>query len=78
MPKKVILHGDALKLLYTFLDYAEGHASRNHLAQAMNYDLQAFQQRAAMLRQQLNDGCCVEWDNLETALAAQAGEREAV
>ena len=78
MPKKVVLHGDALNLLYTFLDYAEGHASRSYLAQAMNYDLQAFQQRAAMLRQQINDGCSVEWEDLDAALDAQATEREAL
>ena len=60
MPKKVVLHGDALKLLYTFLDYAEGYASRSYLAQAMNYDLDAFQQRSAMLRQQIEAGCDID------------------
>ena len=72
MPKKVVLHGDALKLLYTFLDYAEGHASRSYLAQAMNYDLDAFQLRAAMLRQQIEAGCDIDWDDLEEALKEQA------
>ena len=72
MPRKVILHGDALKLLYTFLDYAA--ADPDALADAMNYDPVEFRIRSTQLGQQLQEGVKVDWDDLDKALKQQ--ERE--
>ena len=52
--RKVTLKGDALKLLYTFLDYAE--ASPDLVADALNYDPDCLRIRARQLAQQVQDG----------------------
>ena len=74
MPKKVVLHGDALTLLHTFLDYAD--ANPDQLADALNYDPIAFRLRAKQLEAQLQDGVSVEWEELEPALKQQEKERD--
>lgn len=74
MPKKVILHGNALKLLYTFLDYADAHPDQ--LADALDYDPIAFRLRVKQLEQQVQDGAKIEWDDLEAALRQQEREKE--
>lgn len=73
MPKKVILHGDALKLLYTVLDYAD--ANPDALADVLGYDPIAFRLRAKQLEQQVQDGVSVEWDELDNALSVQRREK---
>lgn len=60
--RKVILQGDALKLLYTFLDYVE--ASPDQMAAAMNYDPDCLLIRARQLAHQVQDGEKI-WDDEE-------------
>ena len=57
--RKVTLQGDALKLLYTFLDYAEAYPEQ--VADVLNYDPDCFRIRARQLSQQVQDGEKV-WD----------------
>lgn len=57
--RKVTLQGDALRLLYTFLDYAEAHPDQ--IADALNYDPDCLRIRARQLAQQVEDGEKV-WD----------------
>ena len=66
MPKKVVLHGDALKLLYTFLERAE--AEPTTLADVLYYDYSAFEARTKQLRQQIDSGKSIEWDDLDEEL----------
>lgn len=71
MPKKVILYGDALKLLYTFLDYTEAYPER--IAAALNYDHQGLQVRRALLQQQIDNGKDIPWDDLDRELKQLEG-----
>lgn len=57
--RKVTLQGDALRLLYTFLDYAEAYPDQ--IADALNYDPDCLRIRARQLAQQVEDGEKV-WD----------------
>lgn len=66
MPKKVILRGDALDLLYTFLDYTEAYPER--VAAVLNYDQRALLRRRAELKEQISNGKDVEWDDLDREL----------
>lgn len=76
MPKKVVLHGDPLGLLYDFLDCSQMPGVSDQLADLLNYHHDAFRERAAALQNQIRDGRKVEWDNLEQELAKQAAEEE--
>ena len=75
MPKKVILHGDALKLLYTFLDCTEAYPEQ--MAEVLNYDQQALMIRRQQLQEQVRDGRRIEWDDLDAELEALAQENGA-
>ena len=68
MPKKVILSGDALKLLYTFIQY--GKLFPVSMSEALDYDPYAFQHRIMLLDQQMSAGKRIEWEDLEDELEA--------
>lgn len=74
MPKKVILHGDALKLLYTFLDYTEAYPDQ--MASVLSYDKQALMIRRNQLQEQVSDGVGIEWDDLDAEIAVLKEERD--
>lgn len=68
MAKKVILYGDALKLLYTFLDYSEAYPER--IAAALYYDQTGFNLRVKALRRQLENGVQLDPEELDEELKA--------
>lgn len=63
MPKKVILRGDALKLLYTFIDYAKAYPE--DVAGVLDYNLYGFKERIAQLDRQLSEGKHIDWDDVD-------------
>lgn len=63
MPKKVVLRGDALKLLYTFVDYAKAYPE--DVADVLQYNLDGFKERTAQLDRQLSEGKEIDWDDVD-------------
>ena len=74
MPKKVILYGDALKLLNTVVTY--GCLFPDTLSEALDYDPQSFLFRMQQLRDQLAAGVRLEWDMLDNELDCIQKEKE--
>lgn len=68
MPKKVILSGEALKLLGTFIQY--GKLFPVSISEALDYDTAAFEMRIKLLAQQMDAGKRIEWSDLDRELDA--------